>query len=117
MPQTYRATVEDDRIRWHDAVPPDSQSKPMEVRVVVIEEPSAGPLISHTPGVSGGDACFGARRIPVWLVIEAWQMGWTDDEVLAAHPALQSADLAAARAYYREHREEIDQRIAENAAA
>ena len=36
MSQTYRATVEGDRIRWHDGVHPDSQAKPIEVRVVAL---------------------------------------------------------------------------------
>jgi uncharacterized protein (DUF433 family) len=51
------------------------------------------------------------------LVVEAWQMGWTDEEVLAAHPVLDREHLSAARDYYREHREEMDRCIAENAAA
>ena len=117
MPQTYRATVEDDRIRWHDAAHPDSRAKPVEVQVVVLDDPADEPLIARTPGVSGGDACFGRLRIPVRLVVEAWQMGWTDDEVLAAHPVLSPAHLAAARAYYGEHRQEIDRLVTENAAA
>lgn len=117
MPKTYRATVEGDRLRWHDSIHPDSLSRPMEVQIVVLDPPSEEPLIVRTPGVCGGDPCFGAHRIPVWLVVEGWQMGWTDDEVLAAHPALRPEHLAAARTYYREHREEIDRLIADNAAA
>lgn len=117
MPKTYRATVEGDRLRWHDAAHPDSQLSPVEVQVVVLDPPSDEALIVRTPGVCGGDACFGSHRIPVWLAVEAWQMGWTDDEVLAAHPALRREHLAAARAHYRDHREEIDRLIAENAAA
>ena len=117
MPQTYRATLESDHIRWHDAAHPDSREKPVEVQVVVLDEPADEPLISHTPGVSGGDACFGRHRIPVWLVVEAWQMGWTDGEVLAAHPVLRPEHLAAARTYYSEHRQEIDRLLTENAAA
>ena len=117
MSQTYRATVEDDRIRWHEGAHPDSRAKPIEVRVLVLDEPEADSPIVHTPGVCGGEPCFGSRRIPVRLVIEAWQMGWTDEEVLAAHPALADAHLSAAREYYRGHREEIDRLIAENAAA
>ena len=117
MSKTYRATVEGDRLRWHDATHPDSQTQPVEVQVVVLDAPPTEPLIVRTPGVCGGDACFGAHRIPVWLVVEAWQMGWSDDEVLAAHPPLRHEHLTAARAYYRDHREEIDRLVAEQAAA
>jgi uncharacterized protein (DUF433 family) len=117
MPKTYRATVEGDRVRWHDADHPDSRTTPMEVQLVVLDAPSGEPLIARTPGVSGGDACFGNSRIPVWLIVEAWQMGWSDDEVLAAHPVLRAEHLVAARDYYRVHREEIDRLIAEHAAA
>ena len=84
---------------------------------MVLDEPEADSPIVRTPGVCGGEPCFGSRRIPVRLVIEAWQMGWTDEEVLAAHPALADAHLSAAREYYRGHREEIDRLVAENAAA
>ncbi len=87
------------------------------MQVVVLDEPADEPLISRTPGVCGGDACFGRYRIPAWLVVEAWQMGWTDDEVLAAHPVLRPEHLAATRTYYREHRQEIDRLVVENAAA
>ena len=117
MPKTYRATVEGDRLRWHEDAHPDSQVGPVEVQVVVFDPLLEEPTIVRTPGVCGGDACFGAYRIPVWLVVETWQMGWTDHEVLAAHPALRPEHLAAARVYYREHREEIDRLIADNAAA
>jgi uncharacterized protein (DUF433 family) len=117
MPQIYRATLEHDQIRWHDATHPDSRSKPVEVQVVVLADDVDEPLIRSTPGVCGGDACFGRHRIPVWLVVEAWQMGWTDDEVLATHPVLRPAHLAAARAFYNEHREEIDRIITANANA
>src|SRR6266446_9264914 len=103
MSQTYRATLEDDRIRWHDAAHPDSHAKPVEVQVVVLDNPANEPLITSTPGVCGGDACFGRQRIAVWFVVEAWQMGWNDDEVLAAHPVLGPEHLAAARTYYHEH--------------
>ena len=117
MSQTYRATVEGDRIHWHDAGHPDARVNPVEVQVVVLDHSTDEAPIARTPGVCGGEACFGAHRIPVWLVVEAWQMGWTDDEVLTAHPALRPGHLAAARSYYREHREEIDGLIAAHAAA
>ncbi|HYR59149.1 MAG TPA: hypothetical protein VEO95_10985 [Chthoniobacteraceae bacterium] len=40
MPQTFRATDEGDHIRWHDAAHPDSREKPVEVQVVVLDEPA-----------------------------------------------------------------------------
>ena len=115
MPQTYRATLEGDHLRWHDAAHPDSREKPVEVQVMVLDHAADEPLISCTPEVSGGNACFDGHRIPVWLVVEAWQIGWSDDEVLAAHPVLRPEHLAAARTYYGEHRREIDRLVAERA--
>lgn len=117
MPKSYRATLQSDRIRWHDTTHPDSEDEPVEVEVVVLDDLKREPAISRTPGVCGGDACFAEWRIPVWLVVDAWQMGWTDEEVLAAHPVLNPSHLAAAREYYGDHRQEIDRLITENAAA
>ena len=37
-------------------------------------------MIRKTPGVIGGDACIGSRRIAVWMLVEAKQLGMSDDE-------------------------------------
>ena len=117
MPHTYRATLEDDRIRWHDAEHPDSRHTPVEVQVVVLDSPAEDSLIVRTPGVCGGDACFAGTRIPVWIVVDAWAVGWDDARQLRARPTLSQEHLDAARRYYAAHREEIDSAIADNETA
>jgi uncharacterized protein (DUF433 family) len=39
-------------------------------------------LIQKTAGVIGGDACIRRTRIAVWMLVEAWRLGFTDDELL-----------------------------------
>jgi uncharacterized protein (DUF433 family) len=56
-------------------------------------------------------------RIPVWTLVRARQLGVSDGEILSAYPTLRAEDLANAWAYWRAHREEIEQQIRENEAA
>lgn len=70
------------------------------------------PLIQKTPGVIGGDACIRRTRIAVWMLINAWRLGFSDDELLNRYvPPLTHEDLAAAREYYTAHKDEIDEAI------
>jgi uncharacterized protein (DUF433 family) len=79
------------------------------------DKKSSSTLIRKTPGVIGGDACVGNRRIAVWMLVLAKQLGLTDDEIRNRYEQpLTEAELAAAWDYYAEHREEIDQAIREN---
>jgi uncharacterized protein (DUF433 family) len=72
-------------------------------------------VIRKTPGVIGGDACIGNRRIAVWMVAQARRLGLTDDEIRNRYEQpLSEAELAAAWQYYGSHREEIDQAIRDN---
>jgi uncharacterized protein (DUF433 family) len=72
-------------------------------------------VIRKTPGVIGGDACIGDRRIAVWMLVQAKRLGMTDDEIRHRYEQpLSEAELAAAWAYYASHRAEIDQAIREN---
>jgi uncharacterized protein (DUF433 family) len=70
--------------------------------------------IERTPGVCGGVACIAGTRIPVWVLIGYKQLGASDAVLLQAYPTLDAINLAHAWAYYRFHRAEIDQQIAEN---
>lgn len=36
-------------------------------------------LIQKTPGVMGGEACIPRTRIAVWNIVEAWNVGFTDE--------------------------------------
>ena len=72
-------------------------------------------LIRKTPNVLGGDARIGNRRLAVWMLVRARQLGLSDDEIRNQYELpLTEAELAAAWDYYAEHRAEIDQAIREN---
>ena len=75
------------------------------------------PGIDSTPGVSGGEPCIVRTRIPVWVLVQARNLGTSEVDLLRAYPTLRAEDLANAWAYYRSHREEIEQQIAENEVA
>jgi uncharacterized protein (DUF433 family) len=75
-------------------------------------------LIRKTPGVLGGDACIGKRRIAVWMLVRARQLGVPDDQLLDEYePPLTRAELDAAWHYYETHRDEIETAIRENEGA
>ena len=75
------------------------------------------PGIEMTPGVAGGDACIARTRIPVWLLVQARNLGVSEADLLRSYPTLTAQDLANAWAYYRAHRAEIDAQIVENETA
>jgi uncharacterized protein (DUF433 family) len=77
----------------------------------------AFPGIEGTPGVSGGEPCIVRTRIPVWVLVQARRLGTTEADILRAFPALRAEDLANAWAYFRSHRNDIEQQIRENEAA
>ena len=71
--------------------------------------------IRKTPGVLGGDACVGNRRLAVWMLVQAKQFGLSDDQLRNDfEPPLTQAELDAAWDYYEKHREEIDEAIRDN---
>jgi uncharacterized protein (DUF433 family) len=72
------------------------------------------PGIESNPGVNGGDPCIVRTRIPVWLLVQARNMGVSEAELLQDYPALRAEDLANAWAYYRENRGDIERQIAEH---
>ncbi len=78
---------------------------------------NSDPGIEIDPSVSGGEACIVRTRIPVWVLVQARRLGTSEVDLLRSYPALRAADLANAWAYYRAHRDEIEQAIVENEAA
>jgi uncharacterized protein (DUF433 family) len=70
--------------------------------------------IKKTPDVCGGDACIKNTRIPVWVLVQARDLGVSEIELLQDYPILSADDLANAWAYATAHQEEIDQAIYEN---
>ena len=71
--------------------------------------------IQKTPEVCGGDACIRTTRIPVWSLVEARRLGFSDQELLNHYdPPLTQTGLDTAWAYFENHRDEIEQAIREN---
>jgi uncharacterized protein (DUF433 family) len=98
-----------------------SQLKPAE-RVQVLQwvvrdigDGLAG--IESTPGVCGGEPCVVRTRIPVWVLVQARNLGTSEADLLRCYPTLRAEDLANAWAYYRAHPAEIDQQIHDNEVA
>jgi uncharacterized protein (DUF433 family) len=72
-------------------------------------------VIRKTAGVIGGDACIGSRRIAVWMLVQARQLGLSNEQILDDYdPPLTQAELDAAWDYYDKNREEIDRAIRDN---
>lgn len=88
-------------------------------RVEVALRTGLEPLINKFPGVCGGDAVVGLRRLPVWSVIAFSRGGIPDGELLTyfSTTPLSREELAAAKEYARRHPEEIELAIRENEEA
>ena len=84
---------------------------------VVRDLGDAFPGIESTPGVCGGEPCIVRTRIPVWVLVQARRLGTSEADLLRCYPTLRAEDLANAWAYYRVHRDEIEQQVIENEAA
>src|SRR5688572_3670486 len=63
--------------------------------------------IEATPEILGGEARIVRTRIPVWLLVQARQLGMSEADILRSYPTLRAEDLANAWAYARNHAEEI----------
>lgn len=75
------------------------------------------PGIEHSPNIMGGEARIARTRIPVWLLVQARQLGSTEADILHSYPSLRAIDLANAWAYARVHADEIERDILENETA
>jgi len=75
------------------------------------------PGVESTPGVCGGEPCIVRTRIPVWILEQMRRQGVSEADILRSYPTLRAEDLAAAWAYVRVHRSEIEQQIRENEEA
>jgi uncharacterized protein (DUF433 family) len=53
----------------------------------------------------------------VWVLVQSRNLGMSEADILRSYPRLRAEDLANAWAYYRLHRDETDQQIADNEAA
>jgi uncharacterized protein (DUF433 family) len=87
------------------------------LQLVADELGNAFPGIDSDPNIAGGEACIVRTRIPVWLLVQARQLGTSEAELLRCYPTLRAEDLANAWAYARSHADEVEKNIAENEAA
>lgn len=95
----------------------DAGSPPLAegTRVEIAPRTGMEPYIRKTPGVIGGDACVGNRRIAVWMLVEARSLGITDEQLLTDYdPPLTRAELDAAWRYAELHPDEIAEAIRQN---
>jgi uncharacterized protein (DUF433 family) len=84
---------------------------------VVRDLGDAFPGIESVSAVSGGEPCVVRTRIPVWVLVQARHLGTSEADLLKAYPSLRAEDLANAWAFYRAHKDEIEQQIRQNEAA
>jgi uncharacterized protein (DUF433 family) len=75
------------------------------------------PGIEITSNVCGGEPCIIRTRIPVWLLVQARNLGMKEVELLNSYPTIRAEDLSNAWNYYRANKEEIEQQIRENEEA
>lgn len=93
------------------------EEKRQLLRLVLPEsEPPTLGVVSD-PRICGGDACIVRTRIPVWLLVQARNLGTEDVEILAAYPTLHTEDLEHAWAYALVHPQEIEGQVRNHEAA
>ena len=78
---------------------------------------SAFPGIEKTPGACGGNTRIAGTRIPVWSLVQAKNLGYSDERLLYEYPTLQAEHLNNAWKYYQVHTMEIDAQIRANEEA
>lgn len=64
--------------------------------------------ITLDPDVMGGKACIRGIRVTVGTILGLLASGRTADEIVAAYPYLEKADISAALAYAAWRVEEIE---------
>lgn len=70
--------------------------------------------IEKIPGLVGGNARIAGTRIPVWGLVNARRLGYSEKEILDNYPTLSATDLANAWVYADTFSNEIEQAIKEN---
>jgi len=62
---------------------------------------------------AGGVVLVEGTRVPLDLVVEAFNAGESAEEIVLNYPTLRLADTFAVLAYYLHHREDVDAYVAE----
>lgn len=73
----------------------------------------AHPYVERREGVQGGRPVIKGSRFPVSSLVQNHRRGLTVEEILREFPQLTPAEVYDALSYYHDHREQIEQEIAE----
>jgi len=72
------------------------------------------PYIVKDKKIVGGEPIIKGTRTPVRAVVEWWKFGAPPEEIKENLPYLSLAQILDALSYYDDHREEIENYIAQN---
>ncbi|HZO24460.1 MAG TPA: DUF433 domain-containing protein [Chloroflexota bacterium] len=73
--------------------------------------------IHFVEGAGGPKPCIAGSRIRVIDVLGWYEgLGWSAEKIVEEFPHISRADVYAALAYYWDHKEELDRRMAEDDA-
>ena len=72
------------------------------------------PFIVHDNEILGGEPVVKGTRTPVRSIVEWWKFGASPEEIMENLPHLTLSQIFDALSYYADHRDEIEQYIAEN---
>ena len=73
------------------------------------------PYVTRKKGVCGGKPAITGTRIPVWAIAGWRRQGYSAERIQRGiYPSLGLAEIYDALSYYHDHKEEIDQQLAEN---
>ena len=84
---------------------------------VVRDLGDAFPGIESNAGVCGGEPCIVRTRVPIWVLVQARNLGVSEADLLRNYPTLRAEDLVNAWGYYRSHHSDIEREIRENEEA
>ncbi len=87
----------------------EAQSRPPEA-----ETPTGHLHIIRNNKILGGEPIIKGTRTPVRAIVEHWKFGDSPEEIVRKMPHLRLAQVFDALSYYDDHREEIEQTIAQN---
>jgi uncharacterized protein (DUF433 family) len=91
------------------------KAEAIQILLRSLDQTCAG--IEKTPGVCGGDARIAHTRIPVWVLVQARNLGSSEAELLDNYPSLTAIDLTSAWAYATAYPQEIQEAIQVNETA
>jgi uncharacterized protein (DUF433 family) len=83
--------------------------KAQVLQLVARDLGNALPGIDIDPAISGGEPCIVHTRMPVWVLVQARKLGTSEADLLKSYPSLRAENLTNAWAYYRSHKDDIEQ--------